>query len=142
MNRTINRLWRTLFVTVFLLIAVGCEGKDVTSDPKAVDAITVDYIFGDLGADIMAVDSSITSVSRVKLTRQDDIPIAIVDVVRADGATDREFYGFNYQDVVRAVKIIDACPSIDNTTLAVRLNTSAIHATVLRAVACRAKGKK
>lgn len=137
-----NKLWRSLFVTVFLLFAVGCGGKDVTSDPKAVDAITVDYIFGNLGADIMAVDSSITSVSRVKLTRQDDIPIAIVDVVRADGTVDREFYGFNYQDVVRAAKIIDACPSIENTTLAERLNISDIHATILRKVACKALGKK
>ena len=50
-KRFIYRLWRSILVTVFMLVAVGCAA-DLSHDPQAVDAITIDYITTDFKADV------------------------------------------------------------------------------------------
>lgn len=141
MKGCIDRLWRILFVTVFICCATGCGHRDVSRDPKAVDAITVEYIFGDLAADVKAANDNVASVERVKLTRQDGIPIALVDVVYADGTTAREIYGFNFEDIVRAAEIMEQNENLTATALAEHLQTSDVQATLLYNIVCRAKGK-
>lgn len=141
MKGCIDKLWRILFVTVFIYCATGCGSRDVSRDPKAVDAITVEYIFGDLAADVKAASDNVASVERVKLTRQDGIPIALVDVVYADGTTAREIYGFNFEDIVRAAEIMEQNENITATALAEHLQTSDVQATLLYNIVCRAKGK-
>jgi hypothetical protein len=113
----------------------------VSRDPKAVDAITVEYIFGDLAADVKAANDNVASVEGVKLTRQDGIPIALVDVVYADGTTAREIYGFNFEDIVRTAEIMEQNENLTATTLAEHLQTSDVQATLLYNIVCRAKGK-
>lgn len=140
MRRGINRLWRILFVTAFLYCATGCGSRDVSRDPKAVDAITVEYIFGDLAADVVNVNDNITSVERVKLTRQDGIPIAIVDVICADGSYARKLYGFNFEDVVRAAELMEQNANMTMAEIAEALNTSTLQATLLYNIARMAKG--
>lgn len=141
MKGCIDKLWRILFVTVFICCTLGCGSRDVSRDPKAVDAIVVEYIFGDLAADVKAANDNIASVERVKLTRQDGIPIALVDVVYTDGSSEREIYGFNFEDVVRAAEIMEQNANLTTTTLAEHLHTSDIQALLLYNIVCRAKGK-
>ena len=106
MKTAIYRVWRGVIVTLFLL-TVACSGRDVSGNPQAVDALTVEYIMHDLAADIESTDKNVLSVERVKLTRQDAIPIALVDVVYKDGTTGREFYGFDYQQIVSVCELLD-----------------------------------
>ena len=141
MKSCIDRLWRILFVTVFICCMLGCGSRDVSRDPKAVDAIVVEYIFGDLAADVKAANDNIASVERVKLTRQDGTPIALVDVVYTDGSSAREIYGFNFEDVVRAAEIMEQNANLTTTTLAEHLHTSDIQALLLYNIVCRAKGR-
>lgn len=141
MKGCIDRLWRILFVTVFICCTLGCGSRDVSRDPKAVDAITVEYIFGDLAADVKAANDNVASVERVKLTRQDGIPIALVDVVYADGTTAREIYGFNFEDIVRTAEIMEQNENLTAAALAEHLQISDVQATLLYNIVCRAKGK-
>ena len=67
----------------------------------ATDRATIDYIVNDLKGDLMKFDSSSEEIEKVKLTRQDDIPIALVDIIYKDGSTSREFYYFNFEDIAR-----------------------------------------
>ena len=142
MNMTLYRLWRGVIVTVFLLLAVGCKGRDVSGDAAAVDALTVEYIFTDLAKDIKAADSTICEVERVKLTRQDAIPIALVNVRYSNGSSGREFYGFNYLDIAQVAEMLDNNPQLTATDVAQALHYSQCRALALLTVARRAKGMK
>lgn len=139
MKTAIYRVWRVAIVTLFLL-TVACSGRDVSGDPQAVDALTVEYIMHDLSADIERIDENILSVERVKLTRQDAIPIALVDVVYKDGTTGREFYGFDYQQIVSVCELIDKEPKTTAAQVAAALQMSENGAATLLTIARRAKG--
>ncbi|MBP3423916.1 MAG: hypothetical protein J6K57_02655 [Alistipes sp.] len=139
MRTTIYRVWRVVIVTLFLL-TVACSGKDVSGNPQAVDALTVEYIMHDLSADIERTDKNVLSVERVKLTRQDAIPIALVDVVYKDGTTGREFYGFDYQQIVSVCELLDKEPKMTAAQAAAALQMSENGAATLLTIARRAKG--
>lgn len=139
MKTAIYRVWRVAIVTLFLL-TVACSGKDVSGNPQAVDALTVEYIMHDLSADIERIDENILSVERVKLTRQDAIPIALVDVVYKDGTTGREFYGFDYQQIVSVCELLDKEPKMTAAQAAAALQMSENGAATLLTIARRAKG--
>lgn len=139
MKTAIYRVWRVAIVTLFLL-TVACSGRDVSGNPQAVDALTVEYIMHDLSADIERIDENILSVERVKLTRQDAIPIALVDVVYKDGTTGREFYGFDYQQIVSACELLDKEPKMTAAQVAAALQMSENGAATLLTIARRAKG--
>lgn len=139
MKTTIYRVWRVAIVTLFLL-TVACSGRDVSGDPQAVDALTVEYIMHDLSADIERTDKNVLSVERVKLTRQDAIPIALVDVVYKDGTTGREFYGFDYQQIVSVCELLDKDPMMTAVQAAAVLQMSENGAATLLTIARRAKG--
>ena len=142
MNTTIYRLWRGVIVTVFLLLTVGCKSRDVSGDAKAVDALTVEYIFADLAKDVQAADSTICLVERVKLTRQDAIPIALVNVQYSNGQSVREIYGFNYLDIAQVATMLDSNPQLTATDVAEALHCSKCQALGLLTIARRAKGMK
>ena len=139
MKTTIYRVWRVVIVTLFLL-TVACSGRDVSGNPQAVDALTVEYIMHDLSADIERTDENVLSVERVKLTRQDAIPIALVDVVYKDGTTGREFYGFDYQQIVSVCEMLDKEPKMTAVQAAAALQMSENGAATLLTIARRAKG--
>ncbi|MBQ7952314.1 MAG: hypothetical protein IJ286_04275 [Alistipes sp.] len=139
MKTTIYRVWRVAIVTLFLL-TVACSGRDVSGNPQAVDALTVEYIMHDLSADIERTDKNVLSVERVKLTRQDAIPIALVDVVYKDGTTGREFYGFDYQQIVSVCELLDKEPKMTAAQAAATLQMSENGAATLLTIARRAKG--
>lgn len=140
MKTTIYRVWRGVIVTLFIFFAVSCSGRDVSGNPQAVDALTVEYIMHDLAAEIERIDENILSVERVKLTRQDAIPIALVDVVYKDGTTGREFYGFDYQSIVRVCQLLDKDPKMTAVQAAAALQMSENGAAILLSIARRAKG--
>ena len=139
MKTAIYRVWRVVIVTLFLL-TVACSGRDVSGNPQAVDALTVEYIMHDLSADIERTDENVLSVERVKLTRQDAIPIALVDVVYKDGTTGREFYGFDYQQIVSVCEMLDKEPKMTAVQAAAVLQMSENGAATLLTIARRAKG--
>lgn len=139
MRTAIYRVWRVAIVTLFLL-TVACSGRDVSGNPQAVDALTVEYIMHDLSADIERTDNNVLSVERVKLTRQDAIPIALVDVVYKDGTTGREFYGFDYQQIVSVCELLDKEPKMTAVQVAAALQMSENGAATLLTIARRAKG--
>lgn len=139
MKTTIYRVWRGVIVTLFLL-TVACSGRDVSGNPQAVDALTVEYIMHDLSADIERTDKNVLSVERVKLTRQDAIPIALVDVVYKDGTTGREFYGFDYQQIAMVCELLDKDPKMTAAQAAAALQMSKNGAATLLTIARRAKG--
>jgi len=139
MKTTIYRVWRVVIVTLFLL-TVACSGRDVSGNPQAVDALTVEYIMHDLSADIERTDENVLSVERVKLTRQDAIPIALVDVVYKDGTTGREFYGFDYRQIVSVCELLDKEPKMTAVQAAAALQMSENGAATLLTIARRAKG--
>ncbi len=139
MKTAIYRVWRVAIVTLFLL-TVACSGGDVSGDPQAVDALTVEYIMHDLSADIERIDENILSVERVKLTRQDAIPIALVDVVYKDGTTGREFYGFDYQQIAKVCELLDKEPKMTAAQAAAALQMSENGAATLLTIARQAKG--
>lgn len=139
MKTTIYRVWRVAIVTLFLL-TVACLDRDVSGNPQAVDALTVEYIMHDLSADIERTDKNVLSVERVKLTRQDAIPIALVDVVYKDGTTGREFYGFDYQQIVSVCELLDKEPKMTAAQAAAALQMSENGAATLLTIARRAKG--
>lgn len=139
MRTTIYRVWRVAIVTLFLL-TVACSGRDVSGNPQAVDALTVEYIMHDLSADIERTDKNVLSVERVKLTRQDAIPIALVDVVYKDGTTGREFYGFDYQQIAMVCELLDKEPKMTAAQAAAALQMSENGAATLLTIARRAKG--
>lgn len=139
MKTAIYRVWRVAIVTLFLL-TVACSGRDVSGNPQAVDALTVEYIMHDLSADIERIDENVLSVERVKLTRQDAIPIALVDVVYKDGTTGREFYGFDYQQIAMVCEMLDKEPKMTAAQVAAALQMSENGAATLLSIARRAKG--
>ncbi|MBQ9961739.1 MAG: hypothetical protein IJO90_00045 [Alistipes sp.] len=139
MKTAIYRVWRVAIVTLFLL-TVACSGRDVSGNPQAVDALTVEYIMHDLSADIERIDENVLSVERVKLTRQDAIPIALVDVVYKDGTTGREFYGFDYQQIAMVCELLDKEPKMTAAQAAAALQMSENGAATLLSIARRAKG--
>ena len=139
MNRLINRLWRTFFVTVFVLSLSGCGTKDVSRDPRAVHSIALSYIQTDFKGDIERQDD-VVAVCAIKPTLQDDIPIAIVDyVVGAD--TIRDFFYFDYEQMAKVRNMMERKSECSYEDIATALgnNIWRPHAEAMKNIILRAK---
>jgi hypothetical protein len=141
MRQNCTKLWRVILVTVFLFTTVGCGSKDMSHDPNAVDTITTEYIHTSLPADLPRFDSSVQSVERVKMTRQDNIPVALVNVVRKDGTAAREYIHFDYEAISSVRDIMEAEEEISAAEIANRLGLSELQVQPYRQIINIAKGK-
>ena len=141
MRQNCTKLWRVILVTVFLFTTVGCGSKDLSHDPKAVDTITAEYIYTTLPADLLRFDSSVQSVERVKMTRQDNIPVALVNVVRKDGTTTREYIYFDYETISSVRDIMEAEEGTSTTEIANRLGLSELQVSLYQQIVFIAKGE-
>ena len=141
MRRKSIKLWRVIVVTVFLFTTVACGSKDLSHDPKAVDTITTEYIYTTLSADLPRFDSGVQGVERVKMTRQDNIPVALVNVVRKDGSTAREYIHFDYEAISSVRDIMEAEKEISATEIANRLGLSELQVQLYQQIIFIAKGK-
>ena len=141
MRQNCTKLWRVILVTVFLFTTVGCGSKDLSHDPNAVDTITTEYIHTSLPADLPRFDSSVQSVERVKMTRQDNIPVALVNVVRNDGTADREYIYFDYEAISSVRDIMEAEEGTSTTEIASRLGLSELQVQLYRQILFIAKGE-
>ena len=141
MRQNCTKLWRVILVTVFLFTTVGCGSKDLSHDPKAVDTITAEYIYTTLPADLPRFDSSVQSVERVKMTRQDNIPVALVNVVRKDGTAAREYIHFDYETISSVRDIMEAEEGTSTAEIASRLGLSELQVQLYQQIIFIAKGK-
>lgn len=141
MRQNCTKLWRVILVTVFLFTTVGCGSKDLSHDPKAVDTITAEYIYTTLPADLPRFDSSVQSVERVKMTRQDNIPVALVNVVRKDGTAAREYIHFDYEAISSVRDIMEAEEGTSTAEIASRLGLSELQVQLYQQIIFIAKGK-
>ena len=141
MRQNCTKLWRVILVTVFLFTTVACGSKDLSHDPKAVDTITAEYIYTTLPADLLRFDSSVQSVERVKMTRQDNIPVALVIVVRKDGTTTREYIHFDYETISSVRDIMEAEEGTSTTEMASRLGLSELQVQLYQQIIIIAKGE-
>ena len=141
MRQNCTKLWRVILVTVFLFTTVGCGSKDLSYDPKAVDTITTEYIHTSLPADLPRFDSSVQSVERVKMTRQDNIPVALVNIVRKDGTTTREYIHFDYEAISSVRDIMEAEEGTSTTEIASRLGLSELQVQLYQQIIFIARGR-
>lgn len=141
MRQNCTKLWRVILVTVFLFTTVGCGSKDLSHDPKAVDSITAEYIYTTLPADLPRFDSSVQSVERVKMTRQDNIPVALVNVVHKDGTAAREYIHFDYETISSVRDIMEAEEGTSTTEIASRLGLSELQVQLYQQIIFIAKGE-
>ena len=141
MGQIYVKLWRVFLVTVFLFVTVGCAVKDLSHNPEAVDSITTQYIYTELSADYPRFDSTVVRVDRVKMTRQDNIPVALVDIIRTDSTTVREFIHFDYETISRVRDVMEAEEGVSAPQIANSLSISELNAQLYRQIVLRAKGE-
>ena len=141
MKQIFTKLWRATIVTVFMLIFWGCGARDLSHDPEVVDQITTEYISTQLAVDLVNFDSDICSVERIKLTRQDNIPVALVNLTRKSGASVREFYYFDFAEISRVRDAMEQqdMPSAD---LANKLDMPEFQVKLFQQIILRAKCAK
>ena len=126
MIRICNRLWRYSLATIFFsLLMVGCRSKAL--NPETTDKATIDYIVNSLQTDLPQLDNSVASVERIKLTRQDDIPIALTYLTYKDGSTTCDFLYFSYEDICSVHKITQEQPQFSATEIAAQLPLSDVQ---------------
>ena len=94
-----------------------------------------------LPADLPRFDSSVQSVERVKMTRQDNIPVALVNIVRKDGTTTREYIHFDYEAISSVRDIMEAEEGTSTTEIASRLGLSELQVQLYRQILFIAKGE-
>ncbi|MBQ2423750.1 MAG: hypothetical protein II262_03020 [Alistipes sp.] len=141
MGQIYVKLWRVFLVTVFLFVTVGCAVKDLSHNPEAVDSITTQYIYTELSADYPRFDTTVVCVDRVKMTRQDNIPVALVDIIRTDSTTVREFIHFDYETISRVRDVMESEESVSTAQIANSLSISELNAQLYRQIVLRAKGR-
>lgn len=134
----IYRLWQLTLVTAFVFIAVGCS-RDLSHDPQAVDAITIDYITTDFKADVEAAED-IDAVESMTLTRQDYIPIIIVDY-RIGEQVIRDFFAFSYEDLCKVRQAVERNPECSHSDIVQALGYDIWeqHAVAMKNIILRAK---
>lgn len=141
MKQTLIKLWRTTTVTVFIFLLFGCGTRDLSHDPKAVDQITTEYISTQLAVDLANFDSTICSVERIKLTRQDNIPVALVNLTRKGEEEVREFYYFDFAEISRVREVMED-KTLSVTEMSNILNIPELHINLYQQIILRAKGQK
>ena len=141
MARIGNKLWRYSVATIFFsLLLVGCQSKSL--DPQAVDKATIEYIHGELINDLPLFDNTIDSVVRIKPTRQDNIPVALVYATYKDGSTNCDFIYFTYESINKVFEVIKEQPNISTEELAAQTNLSEIEVLTIQKIICIATGNK
>ena len=98
----------------------------MSHNPKVVDRITVDYIFNQFPKRLIESDSTLVTVEKVKITRQDYIPVALIDCKWIDGTTSRICYHFSYDDICRVRESVEQ-GEVSTAELADKLQTSQLH---------------
>ena len=141
MKQILIKLWRITTVTVFIFLLFGCGTRDLSHDPKAVDQITTEYIFTDMATDLMLFDSTIASVERIRMTRQDNIPVALVNLTRKGEEEVREFYYFDFAEISRVREVMED-KTISVTEMSNILNIPELHLNLYQQSILRAKGKR
>ena len=141
MKQILIKLWRITIVTVFIFLLFGCGTRDLSRDPKAVDQITTEYISTQLAVDLANFDSTICSVERIKLTRQDNIPVALVNLTRKGEEEVREFYYFDFAEISRVREVMED-KTISVTEMSNILNIPELHINLYLQIILRAKGKR
>ena len=141
MKQILIKLWRTTTVTVFIFLLFGCGTRDLSHDPKAVDQITTEYISTQLAVDLANLDSTICSIERIKLTRQDNIPVALVNLTRKGEEEVREFYYFDFAEISRVREVMED-KTISVTEMSNILNIPELHINLYLQIILRAKGKR
>jgi hypothetical protein len=141
MKQILIKLWRITTVTVFIFLLFGCGTRDLSHDPKAVDQITTEYIFTDMATDLMLFDSTIASVEHIRMTRQDNIPVALVNLTRKGEEEVREFYYFDFAEISRVREVMED-KTISVTEMSNILNISELHINLYQQIILRAKGQK
>ena len=141
MKQILIKLWRTTTVTVFIFLLFGCGTRDLSHDPKAVDQITTEYIFTEMATDLMLFDSTIVSVERIRMTRQDNIPVALVNLTRKGEEEVREFYYFDFAEISRVREVMED-KTISVTEMSNILNIPELHINLYQQIILRAKGKR
>ena len=141
MKQILIKLWRTTTVTVFIFLLFGCSTRDLSHDPKAVDQITTEYIFTDMATDLMLFDSTIASVEHIRMTRQDNIPVALVNLTRKGEEEVREFYYFDFAEISRVREVMED-KTLSVTEMSNILNIPELHINLYKQIILRAKGQK
>jgi hypothetical protein len=141
MKQILIKLWRITTVTVFILLLFGCGTRDLSHDPKAVDQITTEYIFTDMATDLMLFDSTIASVEHIRMTRQDNIPVALVNLTRKGEEEVREFYYFDFAEISRVREMMED-KTLSVTEMSNILNIPELHINLYQQIILRAKGQK
>ena len=141
MKQIFTKLWRATTVTVFMLIFWGCGARDLSHDPEVVDQITTEYISTQLAVDLVNFDSDICSVERIKLTRQDNIPVALVNLTRKSGASVREFYYFDFAEISRVRDAMEQ-QDMSSADLANKLDMPEFQVKLFQQIILRAKCAK
>ena len=141
MKQILIKLWRITTVTVFIFLLFGCGTRDLSHDPKAVDQITTEYISTQLAVDLANLDSTICSIERIKLTRQDNIPVALVNLTRKGEEEVREFYYFDFAEISRVREVMED-KTISVTEMSNILNIPELHINLYLQIILRAKGKR
>lgn len=114
--------WRLVVIVTISFLAQSCRhAHDLSHNRRAVDSVVFAYILTDLKGDMMELNSAIASVDKIKLTRQDDIPIALVDLHYKDSGAAREFLYFDYATICRVRELIEQQKGITPTEIAERL---------------------
>ena len=98
----------------------------MSHNPKVVDRITVDYLVTTFPERLIESDSTLVTVEKVKITRQDYIPVALIDCRWIDGTTSRTCYHFSYDDICRVREAIEQ-GKLSIAELASELHTSQMH---------------
>ena len=98
----------------------------MSHNPKVVDRITVDYIFNQFPKRLIESDSTLVAVEKVKITRQDYIPVALIDCRWSDGTTSRTCYHFSYDDICRVREAMEQ-GEVSVTELATEIQSSPTH---------------
>lgn len=121
-----------------MLVAVGCAA-DLSHDPQAVDAITIDYLEHDFKADVEAAED-IDAVENMTLTRQDYIPIIIVDY-RIGEQVIRDFFAFSYEDLCKVREAVERNPECSHSDIVQALGYDIWepHAEAMKNIILRAK---
>lgn len=141
MKQIFTKLWRATIVTVFILIFWSCGARDLSHDPEVVDQITMEYISTQLAVDLVNFDSDICSVERIKLTRQDNIPVALVNLTRKGEEEVREFYYFDYADISRVRDAMEQ-QDMSSADLANKLDMPEFQVKLFQQIILRAKCAK
>ena len=141
MKQILIKLWRITTVTVFIFLLFGCGTRDLSHDPKAVDQITTEYIFTDMATDLMLFDSTIASVEHIRMTRQDNIPVALVNLTRKGEEEVREIYYFDFAEIIRVREVMED-KTLSVTEMSNILHIPELHINLYQQIILRAKGKR